>query len=718
MLAWLMRPTTLWSSKILDAVVLAYAAFTVCSQAVTFSGGTPRTLARLTVALGVAGVVTAVALAVRRWRRSTPPGAAAPADDSPAAIDADADADANPKDEGFDRRRLLLLGLGLVLLGLWLTLKSPLVLWLGILAYLTLGYADSLRGTPQVPPEPREGARSSELLLFALAALCSFLALYAHRYRNDDCYYLNLAVTLVDAPDAPLLTENSIHAPLPDKPNSNAVFVPYRVHAWESLGGTLGLLLGIEPMRVIHLGMAGLAAALIPLALARLFRLLDPRRWAFMLIAAMGLYLFEGSSGLGFASQGIVRAFTGKSVLLSVLVPLLVHHAITLSARPSRAAFVRLLGAQIAAVGLSSTALWLAPVTTMLATAVPLAPRLRSWRPIALGLLSCSYVVGLGLVIRAQLMGRGAAANAGATEAAVTVKKAGDLQRARFDLVQKGLEQAFEHPRVIIVFVAMLLLAVAVARTRLAQRYVALFCGALALLFMNPYFANFVRHNVTGEFTGQRAMWLAPVPTALALVFASLLPVGAPRAMRYARTAAAGLALAAFLAFVPTRYLFSRDNMVRWSWPPGPKVPQPAFSVVLKLRKQLHVGDVVLAPELVSWYLPTLTHHPYPLLANAKYLAAPKKEDRRRERLVDVVTKHKKKLDAKTRKSLVRAVREDGLDAVVATGRAARTPGLAQTLAELGFRRAAGYRGYLVWLAPPSPKRDARDSVDDGSRDQ
>ena len=714
MLAWLKRPTTLWSSKILDAVVLAYAAFTICSQAVTFSGGTPRTLARLTVALAVAGVAAAVALAVRRWRRTAPPGAATPADDSPAAIDANADAGAEHED--FDRRRLLLLGFVLVLLGLWLTLKSPLVLWLGILGYLTLGYAYSLRGTPQVPPEPRAVARSSELLVFALAALCSFLALYAHRYRNDDCYYLNLAVTLVDAPDAPLLAEHSIHAPLPDKPNSNAVFVPYRVHAWESLGGTLGLLLGIEPMRVIHLGMAGLAAALIPLALARLFRLLDPRRWAFMLIAAMGLYLFEGSSGLGFASQGIVRAFTGKSVLLSVLVPLLVHHAITLSARPSRAAFVRLLGAQIAAVGLSSTALWLAPVTTMLATAVPLAPRLRSWRPLALGLASCSYVVGLALVIRAQLMGRGAAASAGAAEAAVTVKKAGDL-RARWDLLQKGLEQAFEHPRVIMVFVAVLLVAVAVARTRLAQRYVALFCGALALLFMNPYFANFVRHNVTGEFTGQRAMWLAPVPTALALVFAALLPMGANRTMRYAGTAVAALALAAFLAFVPTRYLFSRGNMVRWAWPPGPKVPQPAFSVVWKLREQLHVGDVVLAPELVSWYLPTLTHHPYPLLANAKYLAAPKKEDRRRERLVDIVTKHKKKLDTKTRKSLVRAVRDDGLDAVVATSAAARTPGLAQVLAEQGFRRAKGYKGYLVWLAPPSSKRDGHEGADDGSSD-
>jgi len=700
MLAWLTRPTTPWSSKILDAIVLAYAAFTVCSQAVTFGGGTPRTLAHLTVALSVVGLAATVALGVRRVRRS-----AAGGDDDASPHDSPPAADA----ERLDGRRLVLAGLALVLFGLWLTWKSPLLLWLGILAYLILGYADSLRGEPRVPPEPRSVRRSSELFVLALAAMCAFLALYAHRYRNDDCYYINLAVTLVDTPDAPLLVEHTIHAPQPDNPRSNAVFVPYRVHSWESLGGVLGLLLGIEPIRVIHLGMAPIAAALIPLVLARLFRLLDPRRWALMLIAAMGLYLFEGSSGLGFASQGLVRAFTGKSVLLSLLVPLLVHHAIVLAARPSPRAFVRLLGAQIAAVGLSSTALWLAPVTTMLATAVPLAPRLRSWRPIALGLLSCSYVVGLGLVIRSQLMRRGAEARAstGATEAAVAVRNASDL-RPRWDLLHKALEQAFEQPRVMIAFLAVLLLSVAVARTRLARRYVALFCGALTLLFMNPYFANFVRHNITGEFTGQRAMWLAPVPTALALVFAALVPVGAPRLSTYARTAVMALALGAFFAYVPTRYALSRANMVRWAWPPGPKVPQAAFKVVTRLRKQLHVGDVVLAPALVSWYLPTLTRHPYPLLANAKYLLAPKKVEKQRERLVKAVTKRAKKLDKKTKKALVHAVHDDGLVAVVATPSAASTPGLARTLAELGWRRAPGFQRYVVWLAPDTGKHGAR----------
>ena len=614
MLAWLKRTVAPWSSRVLDGVVFAYAAFTLCSHAVMLGGGTPRTLAWLAGAACVVGLAAAAAYAVWSRRRSDA------ATESGAPAEGETDPEPETETESFDRRRLLLLALGLLVFGVWSWLRDPLVLWLGLLAYLVLGYVDALRADVMVPAAPRAAPLWSELVLFGLAALSALVAVTGHRFRNDDCYYINLAVTVVESPDAPLLDQHSIHEPLPDKRRSNNVFKPYRVHSWEVLGGVLGLAFGSEPIEVIHVAMAALAAALIPLAFARLFRMLDPRRWLFMLLAAMALYLFEGSSGLGFASQGIVRSFTGKSVLLSVVVPLLVHHAIVLAARPSRLAFVRLMAAQVAAIGLSSTALWLAPVATMLATAVPLAPRLRSLRAIGVGLLSCSYVVALGLVIRAQLMGHDASdpesGAGGAAAAAVSVKAAGAV-RARFDLVRKGLEQAFEEPQVITAFVCVLMLAVVVAPTRVARRYVAIFCGALAVFLMNPYLANFVRHNLTGEYTGQRAMWLAPVPTAFALVFAALLPATAPRAIGWLRTAAATLALAVFLTLVPTRAAISRANGVRWAWPPGLKVPGSAFKVVRSLHEQLQVGDVVLAPELVSWYLPTLTHHPYPLLACA-----------------------------------------------------------------------------------------------------
>jgi hypothetical protein len=280
---------------------------------------------------------------------------------------------------------------------------------------------------------------------------------------------------------------------------------------------------------------------------------------------------------------------------------------------------------------------------------------------------------------------------------AVAVKSAGRL-RARFDLVEKGLEQMFEHRSVVVAFVCVVMLSVAIAPTRLTRRYVATFCGALAVFFMNPYLANFVRHNLTGEFTGQRAMWLAPVPTAFTVVFAAFIPLAAPRAITWLRTAVATLALSVFLTLVPTRAAISRQNGVRWEWPPGEKVPTNAFKVVRALRKRLRAGDVVLAPALVSWYLPTLTQHPYPLLANTKYLSAPRREDKRRERLVRLVSKRKKSLDDKSRKALTRSVERDGLDAIVLTKRAARTKGLTRAISDLGFRRVGGAPGYLVWV--------------------
>jgi hypothetical protein len=694
------RPISVW---VCDAVVLVYALWTVICHAVMLAGGNVHHLLAAVVGAGAAVVLGAGAFF---WRKRRGGAGAAPQV-------ASAEVAVPPPDEPkLDLRSTIVLALlASVVIGSWLVFARPLLFWSAAVIYLVVAAALSLRSEPE-RGGPAQANRWQEASLWALGLVCAFLALWAHRWRNDDCYYVNLAVTLVDRPDAALLSINTIHAPVAAVPHANAVFPPYRVHSFEALGGFIAYLTGIQAISVIHLGLGTFFSLLLPLALSRLFRLLDAQRWFFMVLAVLALHVLDGTSGLGFANQGIVRMFTGKSVLLSVALPLLVGYGIAFGLRPTLRGFAMLVAAQIMAVGLSSTALWLAPVAAMLAVAVPLRLRPEALRTILLGLLSCGYVLAIALWVRAQL---GDAATAmedeGSTAAAAAGEAGKSLFKPRVGLIYYWLKLIFETPRVIQAYLALLLLAIPAARTALARRYLAAFTLVLCLLFLDPFLGELLRFKVLGRFTGQRGIWLAPLPGALAIAFTALIPTARGRLRRVLGVTAFAGALAAFFALVPTRAVFTRANDVVLRWPPGPKVPVYAFTLARTLSQTLPPGAEVLAPEVVSWYLPTLHHHAFPLLANAKYFRAGADEETRRKHLVDWVSDRDPKWNAKTEERFSRYLRRYALGAVVVSHSASKTSGLGDALKQAGYRRGkAGVPGYQLWLPKQPPRASARGS--------
>jgi hypothetical protein len=296
-------------------------------------------------------------------------------------------------------------------------------------------------------------------------------------------------------------------------------------------------------------------------------------------------------------------------------------------------------------------------------------------------------------------MGGGAEADADAGEAAAAAVAVSSYELSlRFDLLFKAFEQMFGVPGVMQVYLALLLLAIPLSRSPLGRRYVIVFCLALALLLMNPYFANFLRHNLFGRYTGQRAMWLAPVPAALALAFAALIPARRSRLWRSAGVLAMAAALWLFFARVPAHAIFTSGNNVVLQWPPGPKVPSGAFAIVTQLQALLRPGAIVLAPELVSWYLPTVHRHPYPLLANAKYFSGRGREEKRRKQLVKAVSGEGRFRD-KERARFAADLNGYPIAAIVTHYRAMRFSGLTETIKTAGYHRTrGGVAGYQIWL--------------------
>jgi hypothetical protein len=464
---------------------------------------------------------------------------------------------------------------------------------------------------------------------------------------------------------------------------------------------------GFEAINVMHIGMTAVAAFLMPLAYARLFRLLDPERFVWMLLVVVLFFTFEGSGDRGFSNQAFVRAFTGKSVMLNVAVPALACYGIALGRQPSLRALLLFTAAEISAIGLSSTALWLGPMVGMVAVAVPLALRVRSVRTLLLGLLGCAYVIALALWIRGQMIH--GAPDEGTVHKAVAILSRS--LRPRFDVLAAAFHQNIGPASMATLYVAMMVLAVPLSRTALARRYLAFFYVVLVVLLMNPYLMAFLMNNLLGRSTAPRAMWFAPVPAAVAIFFVAAIPgIGAAfdRKALGVGVMLAGLCL--LLATAPTRYVLSARNNVAFHWPPRPKVPSSAFKLILRLRKSLPAHAVVLAPPLVSWYLPTVRNHPYPLLANPKYMRASRREEQTLEGLVKLVTGGTKGLSSKKRKRMIGNMANYAIDAVVLNPSAAKSD-LKGALRRSGYRRSKQPSRYDVWVRHPEKAKTKQEKA-------
>jgi hypothetical protein len=673
------------SDRFIDTSLVAYAIWTITCHAVMLLGG--NTYALATATLASLALSTAAFAGWWWWRRKRPSL-------SPSAASAAPVAEVEPVEGVPSTREQLALGLlGVVIVALWLWLRDPMTQWLLVSGYLLLAWGLTLRGPLIASDRAAPVLRWQEVALWLVALGCGFLAMYTHRWRNDDCYYVNLAVTVADHPEAPLLSIHTLHAAIGANPYT--VFPPYRIHSFEALGGLISHVTGIDAIRVLHIGAAGVAGALIPLAFARLFRLLDRERWFYMTLAVLCMYLVDGSGDRGFSNQGIVRVFTGKSVMLSVAMPLIVCYGIALGLRPRLATVGLLAAGQIAAVGLSSTALWMAPVTAMLAVGATLRRSMTWLRAAVLGLVSCGYVVAIALWVRSHVMTGGTKG-----EASRALAVTSGISNARFDLLSSSFDQNIGNNEIVVITLSLLLFSIPLARTALARRYLVTASLVVALVLMNPYFANFLRHNVFGKYTGQRAFWVAPLPVAFGAVFVALIPVSGRALLRWLGVLGGAAALALFCWLVPSEYVLSQKNNVIFKWPPGPKVPSYAFAVSESLSRNLSEDDVVLAPELVSWYLPTVHHHPKPLLANAKYMTAEKGEEYRLQKLVDLVGKSKGSVSDEEKADLIKWLDRYGVDAVVLKTSGGSKPPLGKALKEAKFKKVPGASGYQVWVRP------------------
>lgn len=577
------------SERVVDAACAVFAVWTLCTHAVVQLGGSLwNSLQAFGAALLVLG---AAGFALRR-----PRPAAGPRDGATAS---------EPTPRASRRALLCAAAVGAA----WLFQPAPLPLWWLTVLVLAAACVALAREEPSPEERPATG-RWLELGLWALALGCCAIALVSHRVDTDDAFYVNLAVAAADAPAAPLLAGDTLHG-IPGLPLHLPV---YKVHTYELWNAALSVLTGVSVLRCFHWISTALAALLMPLAFARLFRLLTPRDWLAGVLAVLVVLVAAGDVNRWYGNFALVRMWQGKSIFLSVMLPLVYAYALEFMRRPSLRGWLLLAAAQVASLGCTSSAVWAAPVAALTAACAGSAPSRRGLARLALVAVSASYVLGAGWQLKQAVELERAARSAARIERTETAPKraartpAAELERAqRFVFGGSHLRRAS---------LAAVMVAWICCPVGLARRFAVVVPLAVLLTLLNPYASAWTLRNVTGA-SYWRAFWVLPVPILIALV--TLAPLSLARGRAWLRSLACAAALAAFAAFVPATSSLSAKNRVEIGVP-RLKVPREPFAQAKALTRRLAPGTPVLAPRTVNPWLATLHGRVQPLVVRAAYL--------------------------------------------------------------------------------------------------
>jgi len=663
------------SERLCDTVVVTFALWTVSCHAIVAAG---RALIALLVLFAV---VLAAALWLRRRWVGTPSvpetiGVAAPV--------------------GPPLWRLRIAGLVFgVAAALWFAVRPDVVrLWW--MAVISLGVAAvvvyRMNGTRLVLPQHD---RSSEGLLWLLAAAAVVVTLISHRPDTDDAFYIDVAVATADIPQLALLSVDTMHG-IPDLP----IHLPvYRVDSYELLNGAIAYVTGIPAIYAFHWVSAAFAALLVPLVHARLFRILTPRRWLAATATLVFVLIAAGETHRWYGNFSFVRMWQGKGIFLFVFMPLVFVYALRFAVRPNLRDWAMLTAAQIAAVGCSSSALWVAPVGAVMALCSAVRPSVEGVKRVLVGGLASVYVLGAAWIVSTTVEGRFVfPGTAGAGAAGVP-------------MLYDALVTVLGDARLLIFGIAVLLTSWVFVPAGLARRF-ALICPLVALLgLLNPYLAPWVPPHITGP-SYWRAMWGLPLPIMMTLVLTSPLNVGDGRSRLAMRRTVWVLLLAAFTLLVPRYSGLSAENGVRLGWP-ALKVPPAAYQWAMDVNDSVPARSHVAVPSEIDPWIVTLHHHVYPILVRGYLHTVPKRLSWEELRARMAVRRF---LDSP---ELVEATPEqfrNGLDRFdVRAVCLVNSPqaGAARTILEqAGFRQTLRRDDYELWVRP-DPGATVRQSGDD-----
>ncbi|HKZ11333.1 MAG TPA: DUF6077 domain-containing protein [Rhodanobacteraceae bacterium] len=483
---------------------------------------------------------------------------------------------------------------------LWVGLLSagmpyPVFWWIALLGSFGV-WLRTLKATP-IATAPTPCSRRVVWIVGSVAAAAVCVTLFANRPDADDAFYRSISATLLRFPHQPVLVHDTLYR----LPNAPIMLQFYRLGSYDVLVATLARITGIDHLVVAYLVLPSVFAAFCVLAWTYLLRRIVPARWPWVLLILFLCVLALGEVHRAYGNFAFVRLFQGKAILVTGMVPAIAGAALLYARHGGLRHWLLLFAAQVAALGVSASALFVAPAAAAFGLAGGWSADARSSRRFAAGMLASVYVFGAGWAI-----------------ASVTHGGQALVSSSPMPGIPQILDDTWGWCSTRLLLVA-LLAAWAFVRDPVRARYFSAGAFFFLLAVLNPYTVRIVADHFVGVYTYWRLTWALPLPLFLAVLLHGLVE-RASRMRPGVLAASACVALAAFAVVFGGRFGTLRSaNTVTFGLP-GPKVSPVEYQVAARIAKDVSENGVVLAPEAVSIWLPSFVVHPELLGVRELYL--------------------------------------------------------------------------------------------------
>jgi hypothetical protein len=434
-----------------------------------------------------------------------------------------------------------------------------------------------------------------------------------------------------------------------------------------------------------------------------LLKLIHPRAaWLGVALVFLAL-LCWGDGHRTFGNFAFVRLFQGKGAFVCVFVPLIIYYALRFSGAPSVKNWLLLMLAQCGAVGVTSSALFIAPGCMGLALLSCANPTRRDLKRLAIGGLSCLPLFVTLLLVRAE-----------------SLQAAPRWEEGFLRDLPSVIGASWRAPLSLFAVLSLPWLA---RRNGLSSApWAARYVGLAFLLILNGVTGPLLGKWVT-ELFSWRIYWALPIPLLVACAFATaLLARTEGRSWRRPGIGLASAALAAlgFLLFLSSGpWTLAAENRARWEWA-KPKRQAREYEVARRIVEMAPPGSTVLAPEPIAGLLTTFHDRPRLVSICERYLAnlsghwGPS-ESHRRETLAKFVMGH---LPPRATPDVLQEMDERCVNVFATVSALSDRPYVEQALKQRGFEKHdAGH--YAIWIRemklstcgtppPESPPQGAR----------
>ncbi len=442
----------------------------------------------------------------------------------------------------------------------------------------TVEPAEEVAPIPDAPRPADPTRHRSALVALAWAVALAALSMFTLWPNPDDLYYVNLSQWVVDHGTFPL--RDTIFSDLAFPMSSWPPMASY-----DALVGTLARLGGFHAASVAYIVVPPVATFLSVLALWRLLTQWRVKAVGVALSLALLFLLFDG--GRGYAAPGnlfLIRIWQGKVILLCLMVPLLLLHAVRYVDRPTRGHAAWLFAGGVAAVGLSTTAMFLVPLLAV-AGAAPLVLR-RPVQALQGFVAMAAYPLAAG-VLTVAVGGRSA-------------DLFGSRELFRFDPSWFGHEIFRDGPLAVIAVAAVLAGALLIPH-RAARVTTGLLMVITGVTFVPG--ATHLSYDLVGLGpTLWRVSWVASIAALVGILGAQTTTYRSSRPLQLTGPVALLVALVLF-----GQPIWTERNGVLLAAPPhwqrGPDSVASAQRAIAAARP----GDVVLAPDDLAVTIDVLT---------------------------------------------------------------------------------------------------------------